>query len=117
VPARDARVSSDKQVAANWRNGAKSRGPLTAKGTAVASRNAFRHGLSAPLSRSIGPAAERIAEFAHQLVGGDASQSERDLATKRTKFDTGAGEPNFLFATGGSPALQRSDAASSTEIC
>jgi len=78
---RDARVSSDWQIAANRRNGDESRGPLTAEGKAVASRNALRHGLSRQLSQSIGPVAEQIAEFACQLVGDDAPQNARDLAT------------------------------------
>jgi hypothetical protein len=74
-------VSTGRPGTANRRNGAERRGPLTAEGKAVASRNALRHGLSRPLSRSIGPVAEQIAEFARQLVGEEAPQSERDLAT------------------------------------
>jgi hypothetical protein len=74
-------MSTEKQIAANRQNGAKSRGPRTAEGKAAASRNAFSHGLSRPISQCTGPAAAQIAEFARQLVGEDASQSELDLAT------------------------------------
>jgi hypothetical protein len=39
-------MSSDKQIAANRRNGRKSRGPRTAAGKSASSRNALRHGLA-----------------------------------------------------------------------
>ena len=39
-------MSSEKQVAANRRNGLKSQGPRTAAGKGVSSRNALRHGLA-----------------------------------------------------------------------
>jgi hypothetical protein len=39
-------MSSQKQIAANRRNGRKSRGPRTAAGKFVSSRNALRHGLT-----------------------------------------------------------------------
>ena len=39
-------MASEKQIAANRRNAQRSTGPRSAAGKAIASRNAFRHGLS-----------------------------------------------------------------------
>jgi hypothetical protein len=74
-------MTTERQIAANRQNGVKSRGPRTVEGKAVASRNAFSHGLSRPISQCAGSAETQIVEFARQLVGEDASQSEFDLAT------------------------------------
>jgi hypothetical protein len=72
-------MTSPKQIAANRRNATKSTGPVTAQGKARASRNALRHGLSVPINRASAVAAD-IGEFALQLVGEAASQTEIDLA-------------------------------------
>ena len=70
---------SFKQIEANRRNASRSTGPVTAQGKARASRNALRHGLSVPAYRASAVAAD-IGEFALQLVGDAASQTEFDLA-------------------------------------
>jgi hypothetical protein len=57
-------MSSDAKIAANRRNGSKSRGPRTSAGKAKASRNALRHGLAA-ISRdnpAFFPDIERLAK-------------------------------------------------------
>lgn len=43
-------MATDKQIAANRRNAQKSTGPKTLNGRATSSRNAFRHGLTRPLT-------------------------------------------------------------------
>ena len=72
-------MTSFKQIAANRRNASRSTGPITALGKARASRNALRHGLSVPVYPASAVAAD-IGEFALQLVGDAASQTEIDLA-------------------------------------
>ena len=72
-------MTSPKQIAANRRNASRSTGPVTAQGKARASRNALRHGLSVPVYRAAAVAADS-GEFALQLVGHAASQTEIDLA-------------------------------------
>ena len=44
-------MATDRQIAANRRNGSLSRGPKTSAGKARSSRNALKHGLSIPVNR------------------------------------------------------------------
>jgi hypothetical protein len=44
-------MATDKQIAANRRNGSLGRGPKTSAGKARSSRNALKHGLSIPVNR------------------------------------------------------------------
>ena len=60
----------ERRIAANRLNARKSRGPRTAPGKAIVSRNALRHGLTATVHRSPLPAAD-LEEFARALCGGD----------------------------------------------
>jgi hypothetical protein len=44
-------MATDKQIAANRRNGSLGRGPKTSAGKARSSRNALKHGLAIPVNR------------------------------------------------------------------
>ena len=57
-------MSTEKQIAANRANGARSRGPKTPEGKARAARNSTRHGL---LARSILREGESRDRFDHLL--------------------------------------------------
>ena len=61
-------MASEKQMAANKRNAAKSTGPRTTGGKARSRLNAFRHGLSTPFT------CDKIANG--QSVKGEGSQNE-----------------------------------------
>jgi len=61
---------SERKIAANRLNGRKSRGPRSAAGKAIASRNALRHGLAAITYRKPASATE-IERFAEALCGKD----------------------------------------------
>jgi hypothetical protein len=65
-------MTSQKQIAANQRNGRRSRGPRTAAGKARSSRNARRHGLTR-ISRDNPDFAPRIAAIAHAICPDSSS--------------------------------------------
>jgi hypothetical protein len=67
-------VSSDKQIAANRRNGRKSRGPRTGAGKSASSRNALRHGL-ASISRHNPAVAPRIEDIARAICPDTSNPS------------------------------------------
>jgi|SRR5215469_8762481 len=60
-------MASPAQIAANRRNAAKSTGPRTADGKAVAARNSLRHGLTAEQIVLFDEAAENFAAFHAEL--------------------------------------------------
>jgi hypothetical protein len=64
-------MSSKLQIEANRHNSRKSRGPRSAAGKSLASRNALRHGLSALTNRPRVPA-EDLDRFARAFCGSDA---------------------------------------------
>jgi hypothetical protein len=60
----DRLMTSESKIAANRRNGRKSRGPRTAAGKSIASRNALRHGFAAAtLVRASSKGLERVRSF------------------------------------------------------
>ena len=71
-------MASEKQIAANRANAKKSTGPKTAAGRSKSSRNALRHGLSAPL-RLDPVTSVKAAAIAQALV--DSGASEEQLAS------------------------------------
>src|SRR5438270_9025066 len=75
-------MATDRQIAANRRNGALSRGPKTRKGKARSSRNARTHGLSIPVSRDKARRVEieALARKLAQAGGGDPGEEARIAA-------------------------------------
>ena len=71
------RMATDKQIAANRRNGALSRGPKTAAGKARSSRNALKHGLAVPITRDRATAL-KIRRAARQMSPSDAGDAIRN---------------------------------------
>ena len=67
-------MSSERQIATNRLNGRKSRGPRTAAGKSIASRNALRHGLAAIAHRGPMPAVD-VEQIANALCGDDRNPS------------------------------------------
>ena len=67
-------MTSERKIAANRLNGRKSRGPRTAAGKRIASRNALRHGLAAITHRQP-VSSDEIERFAKALCGGDDDPS------------------------------------------
>jgi hypothetical protein len=63
-------MTSERRFAANRRNGRKGRGPRSAAGKSIASRNALRHGLAALVHRHPVSSLE-LEEFANALCEGD----------------------------------------------
>jgi hypothetical protein len=63
-------MTSERKIAANRLNAKKSRGPRTAAGKSLASRNALRHGLRAITHRHPTPSSE-IERFAKAICGVD----------------------------------------------
>src|SRR4051812_1677584 len=79
-------MATDKQIAANRRNGALSRGPKTAAGKARSSGNARKHGLAVPITRDRA-IARKIRLAARQIAPSAVGDSMRNAQT--------AAEANF----------------------
>jgi len=68
-------MATEKQIAANRANCKRSTGPKTAAGQSKSSRNAFRHGLSLPLSAD--PQTQAKIEALAEGLAGDAATAEQ----------------------------------------
>jgi len=81
-------VASERQIAANRRNACKSCGPRSSAGKERASRNAYRHGLSARVVPSA-DLAKRIEKLARKIVGDTADEVilENALTAAQAQFD------------------------------
>ena len=73
-------MATEKQIAANRANCKRSTGPKTAAGQSKSSRNAFRHGLSLPLSAD--PQTQANIEALAEAVAGDSATAEQLGAAK-----------------------------------
>jgi hypothetical protein len=68
-------LATEKQIAANRANARRSTGPKSAVGKVVSSRNAYRHGLTCPLSLGVGTAA-KLEAIAHAVTGEAAGEEQ-----------------------------------------
>src|SRR5882762_2484391 len=75
-------MASEKQIAANRANAKRSTGPKTVAGKMSSSRNAFRHGLSAPLQ--LDPIMSAKVEAIARAVAGE--QADQDLSASGVDF-------------------------------
>ena len=72
-------MTSDRQIAANRKNGRRSRGPRTAVGKASSSRNALRHGLAVMVLDEPAMCAE-VESLAHAIAGNGADNFQLSQA-------------------------------------
>ena len=89
-------MATDRQIAANRRNGSLGRGPKTSAGKARSSRNALKHGLSIPvnrdktLRRQIAVLARILAQSEAGNIFGQAravAEAELELARARAVLE------------------------------
>ena len=89
-------MATDRQIAANRRNGSLGRGPKTSAGKARSSRNALKHGLSIPVNRDksqrrqIAVLARILAQSEAGNVFGQAraaAEAEFELARARAALE------------------------------
>jgi hypothetical protein len=72
-------MATERQIAANRANAMKSTGPRTAAGRRKSSRNAFRHGLSLPISADP-ETRDKIAVLTEAIAGEHANEDQLQAA-------------------------------------
>ena len=72
-------MTSERMIASNRRNGRRGRGPCTAAGKAVSSRNAMRHGLAVSLLNEPAMCA-KVEALARAIAGTGANDARLGLA-------------------------------------
>lgn len=87
---------SDKQLAANRRNAKRSTGPKTLAGKSTASRNALRHGLSAPSTLNV-PLPLRYETLATVLAAGRAPLADMARLATELRLNLNQIENSRLF--------------------
>jgi hypothetical protein len=105
-------MATDRQIAANRRNGALSRGPKTAAGKARSSRNALKHGLAIPITRDRATA-RKIRRAARQMAPsavGDsirnaqiAAEANFELARVRAAFEAAVARMSISHTSNAGP--------------
>ncbi len=113
-------MATDRQIAANRRNGSLGRGPKTSAGKARSSRNALKHGLSIPVNRdkTLRRQIELLARILAQSEAGNvfgqaraAAEAELELASSppgvRRKDCPRLGKPGPVLFSGGTRSRGR----------